>query len=132
MLAATVVYNFVVCVAPSSFVIMLLCPRMLCVLYILQLLFVMQVCGLLERSVPTAAGLLAIPFIVHPIDNAVHAVLNRSLRPYMRGVICDGAGGRDVGLDMCLIAYTDDEGSDASSAGASQLSSSPSVYIACE
>ena len=72
-----------------------------------------QVCGLLERTFPTATGLAAIPFIVHPIDKGVHALLNRTLRPYMRGVICDGAGGCDAGLDMCLVAFTDSEESDA-------------------
>jgi hypothetical protein len=59
---------------------------------------------------PTLAGLAAIPFIVHPIDNAVHSLLNTTLRPYMRNVICDGARGRDVGLDMCQLSLSDDDG----------------------
>lgn len=33
-------------------------------------------------------GLAAIPFIVHPIDEGVHGVLDLTLRPLMRGVIC--------------------------------------------
>jgi hypothetical protein len=53
--------------------------------------------------VPTLLGLLAIPVIVHPIDNAVHYLLNKSLRPYMAGRICDGAGGREAGLAICVI-----------------------------
>lgn len=63
-----------------------------------------QAAASLERAVPTLLGLLAVPFIVHPIDNAVHSVLNKSLRPYMAGIICDGAGGRQAGLDICELA----------------------------
>jgi hypothetical protein len=59
--------------------------------------------------IPTLSGVVAIPFIVHPIDNAVHLLLNNTLRPYMRAVICDGAGGRSMGLDICL--FPSDEGS---------------------
>lgn len=66
----------------------------------------MQVASLAERMVPTLAGLAAIPFIVHPIDNAVHALLNSTLRPYMRNVICDGARGREAGLEICDIDFS--------------------------
>ena len=63
----------------------------------------LQVCDVLERVIPTAAGLAAIPCIVHPIDNAVHAALDHTLRPYMKTVICDRGGGRTAGLDMCAV-----------------------------
>ncbi len=43
----------------------------------------------------------AIPFIVHPIDSAVHAVLNATLRPAMRRYICQEAGGAEAGLAIC-------------------------------
>lgn len=43
----------------------------------------------------------AIPFIVHPIDGAVHAVLNATLRPAMRRYICREAGGAQAGLAIC-------------------------------
>lgn len=43
----------------------------------------------------------AIPFIVHPIDAGVHAVLNATLRPAMRRYICQEAGGREAGLVIC-------------------------------
>ena len=54
-----------------------------------------------EKSLPTFIGLLTIPFIVHPIDSAVHAILNASLRPVLRTYICDKAGGSDAGLAVC-------------------------------
>lgn len=67
--------------------------------------------GVVDKMVPTLAGLAAIPLIVHPIDNAVHMLLNTTLRPYMRNVICDGARGRDAGLEICEVALSDDESS---------------------
>lgn len=54
-----------------------------------------------NRSVPTAAGLIAIPFIVHPIDAAVHGILNASLRPLLRKYICE-SGGCGAGLKICI------------------------------
>lgn len=54
-----------------------------------------------NKSVPTALGLLAIPLIVHPIDAAVHAVLNATLRPAMQRYICQEAGGAQAGLAIC-------------------------------
>lgn len=54
-----------------------------------------------NKSLPTAVGLLAIPFIVHPIDATVHAVLNATLRPAMRDYICNVAGGADARLAVC-------------------------------
>jgi len=54
-----------------------------------------------NKSMPTAVGLLAIPFIVHPIDTGVHAVLNSTLRPALRQYICERAGGREAGLLVC-------------------------------
>lgn len=56
--------------------------------------------SLVDKSVPTFAGLVAIPFIVHPIDASVHAALNLSLRPILRRVICS-SGGADAGLKVC-------------------------------
>eukprot|EP01023_Acetabularia_acetabulum_P001181 TRINITY_DN10444_c0_g1_i3.p1 TRINITY_DN10444_c0_g1~~TRINITY_DN10444_c0_g1_i3.p1 ORF type:complete len:195 (-),score=45.87 TRINITY_DN10444_c0_g1_i3:793-1377(-) len=55
------------------------------------------------KSVPTFAGLAAIPFIVHPIDNGVHAILNHTLRPAMRVLICDSEEGKQSGLAVCEI-----------------------------
>eukprot|EP01025_Chloroclados_australasicus_P054883 TRINITY_DN655_c0_g3_i1.p1 TRINITY_DN655_c0_g3~~TRINITY_DN655_c0_g3_i1.p1 ORF type:complete len:498 (+),score=67.77 TRINITY_DN655_c0_g3_i1:110-1603(+) len=55
------------------------------------------------KSVPTMVGLTAIPFIVHPIDNGVHAVLNHTLRPAMRVFICDNAKGQESGLEVCSL-----------------------------
>jgi hypothetical protein len=46
-------------------------------------------------------GLATIPFIVHPIDNAVHAVLNLTLRPAMKKYVCLAGQGKLAGLDMC-------------------------------
>ena len=54
-------------------------------------------CADTQRPRPPAA----IPFIVHPIDAGVHAVLNATLRPAMRRYICDQAGGREAGLLIC-------------------------------
>lgn len=54
-----------------------------------------------NKSLPTAVGLLTIPFIVHPIDGAVHATLNVTLRPVMRRYICEAAGGDKAGLAIC-------------------------------
>ena len=71
----------------------------------------LQVAALVDKMVPTLAGLAAIPLIVHPIDNAVHMLLNTTLRPYMRNVICDGARGKDAGLEMCEVTWSDDESS---------------------
>ncbi len=55
---------------------------------------------LVNKSLPTAVGLAAIPFIVHPIDNTVHAVMNATLRPAMRKYVCD-RGGNLAGLALC-------------------------------
>lgn len=54
-----------------------------------------------EKSLPTFLGLLTIPFIVHPIDSAVHGVLNVTLRPLLREYICNQGGGVDAGLAIC-------------------------------
>ena len=43
----------------------------------------------------------ALPFIVHPIDGAVHAALNATLRPAMRRVVCQASGGKEAGLAIC-------------------------------
>ena len=43
----------------------------------------------------------AIPFIVHPIDSGVHALLNATLRPALRRYICERAGGAEAGLAIC-------------------------------
>lgn len=54
-----------------------------------------------NKTIPTAAGLFAIPFIVHPIDSTVHAVLNATLRPAMRKYMCEEMGGRESELAVC-------------------------------
>ena len=43
----------------------------------------------------------AIPFIVHPIDNAIHALLNLSMRPAMRKYICGQGQGAQADLAIC-------------------------------
>lgn len=62
---------------------------------------VQTVSEFVEKSVPTFCGLLAIPFIVHPIDNTVHAILNVSMRPALRKYLCETGQGRLAGLVMC-------------------------------
>lgn len=57
-----------------------------------------------NKGLPTAMGLLAIPFIVHPIDASVHALLNASLRPWLRRFMCEEAGGKDAGLVVCTCS----------------------------
>jgi len=42
-----------------------------------------------------------IPFIVHPIDNGIHAIMNASLRPAMRKYICGPGQGDLAQLDTC-------------------------------
>lgn len=55
-----------------------------------------------DKSLPTAVGLAAIPFIVHPIDNAIHALLNVTLRPALKSYVCGAAGkGKEAGLELC-------------------------------
>jgi fission process protein 1 len=43
----------------------------------------------------------AIPFIVHPIDNTIHALMNVTLRPAMRKYICGPGQGCLADLEMC-------------------------------
>lgn len=43
----------------------------------------------------------AIPFIVHPIDNTIHALLNATLRPAMRRYVCGPGQGCLADLEMC-------------------------------
>ena len=58
--------------------------------------------SVVDKSLPTAAGLAAIPFIVHPIDNAIHALLNVTLRPSLKKLVCGGVGrGKEAGLELC-------------------------------
>ena len=53
-------------------------------------------------AVPTFVGLGTIPFIVHPIDAAVHWGLNRTLRPLVRAWLCSpGEDGRTPCLGLC-------------------------------
>lgn len=59
------------------------------------------VAEIVEKSVPTFCGLLAIPFIVHPIDTTVHAILNVSMRPAMRQFLCEQGQGRLAGMAIC-------------------------------
>ena len=43
----------------------------------------------------------AIPFIVHPIDNLIHALMNMTLRPNMRTFVCGPGQGCLADLEMC-------------------------------
>ena len=43
----------------------------------------------------------AIPFIVHPIDNAIHGLMNLTLRPAMRNYVCGPGQGSLADLQMC-------------------------------
>jgi hypothetical protein len=54
-----------------------------------------------ENSV---AGLGAIPFIVHPIDESVHAVMNASLRPAIKKFLC-GPGLSSMLATYCLRSF---------------------------
>lgn len=45
--------------------------------------------------------LAAIPFIVHPIDNTIHALMNVTLRPAMRRYVCGSGQGSLADLQMC-------------------------------
>lgn len=54
-----------------------------------------------EKSLPTFLGLLTIPFIVHPIDSAVHGILNATLRKEVRKYICIQGKGAEAGLPIC-------------------------------
>jgi fission process protein 1 len=54
-----------------------------------------------DKSIPTALGLAAIPFIVHPIDNAIHALLNVTLRPALKKFVCEQGKGKEAGLELC-------------------------------
>ncbi|KAL3145666.1 hypothetical protein ABBQ32_003201 [Trebouxia sp. C0010 RCD-2024] len=60
-----------------------------------------SVTALVDKSLPTMIGLGAIPFIVHPIDNGIHYLMNSSLRPAMRKYICGPGQGNLADLDMC-------------------------------
>lgn len=57
--------------------------------------------ALVDKSLPTMIGLGAIPFIVHPIDNGIHALMNSSFRPAIRKFICGPGQGNLADLDMC-------------------------------
>eukprot|EP00210_Caulerpa_lentillifera_P000463 g446.t1 len=59
------------------------------------------VAELVDKSVPTFCGLAAIPFIVHPIDATVHALLNVSMRPALRQFLCNNGQGKLAGLAIC-------------------------------
>lgn len=55
-------------------------------------------------SMPVCCKLLccaAIPFIVHPIDNAIHGLMNLTLRPAMRKYVCGPGQGSLADLQMC-------------------------------
>lgn len=59
------------------------------------------VAALVDKSVPTFCGLATIPFIVHPIDETVHAILNVSMRPALRKFLCENGQGCAAGLKIC-------------------------------
>lgn len=76
---------------------------------VLNVLFVAQaLLGLFDKTLPTLLGLGAIPFIVHPIDEGVHLLLNKTLRPAMKQYVCASGGGL-AGLDLCKSCETADE-----------------------
>ncbi|KAK9822783.1 hypothetical protein WJX74_008577 [Apatococcus lobatus] len=54
-----------------------------------------------DKSLPTAIGLAVIPFIVHPIDNLIHAIMNASMRPAVRKFVCGAGQGSLATLDIC-------------------------------
>lgn len=37
----------------------------------------------MQKSIPTAIGLISIPFIIHPIDNFVSFAMDNSFRPFL-------------------------------------------------
>ena len=43
----------------------------------------------------------AIPFIVHPIDNGIHGIMNVSLRPALRRYVCGPGQGSLAELKVC-------------------------------
>lgn len=56
----------------------------------------------MSKLLPTVGYCAAvIPFIVHPIDNGIHALMNFSLRPAMKKYICGPGQGNLADLDMC-------------------------------
>jgi len=57
----------------------------------------------IDKIVPTAMGLFTIPFIVEPIDETVHLILDKTLRPSMNRFICTNMRGKEAGLDMCYV-----------------------------
>jgi len=59
------------------------------------------VAALVDKSVPTFIGVATIPFIVHPIDETVHAILNVSMRPALRKFLCENGQGTAAGLKIC-------------------------------
>jgi len=59
------------------------------------------VAALVDKSVPTFIGVATIPFIVHPIDETVHAILNVSMRPALRKFLCENGQGTAAGLRIC-------------------------------
>ncbi|BDA50051.1 probable mitochondrial fission process protein 1 [Coccomyxa sp. Obi] len=73
--------------------------------------------AILDKSLPTASGLAAIPFIVHPIDNAIHALMNLTLRPAMRKYICGPGQGGLADLDMCIDCQVAADSSPSSTNG---------------
>lgn len=64
--------------------------------------------ALFDKTLPTLLGLGAIPFIVHPIDEGVHLLLNRTLRPAMKQYVCASGGGL-AGLALCKDCETAEE-----------------------
>eukprot|EP00958_Prasinococcus_capsulatus_P017312 scaffold1946_cov397-Prasinococcus_capsulatus_cf.AAC.4 len=61
-----------------------------------------------ERWIPTSTGLAAIPFIVRPIDNGVHKLLDISVRPFIMRSICSSKEAAAYGLEMCEVDWDAD------------------------
>ena len=58
---------------------------------------------LLIKSGPTFLGLATIPFIVHPIDGAVDAIFDNSIRKVFRSILREKAGDLADDLTCCQV-----------------------------
>eukprot|EP00899_Mesostigma_viride_P005022 jgi/Mesvir1/14520/Mv05217-RA.1 len=54
-----------------------------------------------EKPIPTAIGLLMIPQIIHPLDSLVHLLMDLTMRPKVRTLICE----RGASHPICQETY---------------------------
>ncbi len=54
---------------------------------------------------------------MHPIDNAIHALMNLTLRPAMRKYVCGPGQGALADLDMCIDCQVAADSSPSSTNG---------------